>query len=220
MAGRPLKGRRIPVDLPGVDLGGSQVLMKESIAKWLGLTISNVPTYGTFGSGSNAIAGTPLGNTVGAGQSSNSGYPYTRHSGGFRYESFKVVLKSGTSIQEPGGTSKTPKTISIGFPRGKKGGKRLTVKKIVEYLKGCSQKNNIVGIITPSGKSITWNDSFQGSYGSGNTSGSNPSGTGGTGGTGLPNINIPIPGTSGVVSVNPGTGTINTPIGNIPIPGT
>jgi len=140
----PLRGERLEFLLPinGKDL---RCWMKESVGTWLELT-PQYPEYGTFnGKGGDKNC-------------SNKGARYTKRAG-FRFQSFGVLLKPGTVIKEPklggGSTDRTPKMVWIGFARGK-GETKVTVSKVIEFLKDCKRKDNIMGVVTPSGAKHQW----------------------------------------------------------------
>ena len=150
----PLSGARLEYEVMGV-----RVLIKESIANWLDLKPA-APAYGKFGSGNSALGNVAasLGNVVNSG---NLGAVYVKR-GGFRYQSFTFLVEPGTKIKEPVPGCQENRfrdhlicTFTIGFPRGGKGN-RITVSKIIQWARRIKRRNDIYGIITPSGTKHQW----------------------------------------------------------------
>ncbi len=150
----PLSGARL-----GYDVMGARVLIKESIANWLDLKPA-APAYGKFGSGNSAIGGV-VANAVNAVNSGNIGAVYVKR-GGFRYQSFTFLVEPGTKIKEPVPGCQENKfrdhlvcSFTIGFPRGGKGN-RITVSRVIQWIRRSKRRNDIYGLITPSGTKHQW----------------------------------------------------------------
>jgi len=150
----PLSGARLEYEVMGV-----RVLMKESIANWFGFKPA-APKYGKFGSGNNLVGGV-VANVQNAVNNGNIGAVYAMR-GGFRHQSFTFLVEPGTKIKEPVPGCQENKfrdhlicSFTIGFPRGPKNN-RITVSRVKQWARRIKRRNDIYGIITPSGVKHQW----------------------------------------------------------------
>ncbi|NET72518.1 MAG: hypothetical protein F6K62_16795 [Sphaerospermopsis sp. SIO1G2] len=150
---RPINGMRLAYQ---VQMGGEQfrILMKEPIGDLLGLKPVDTSSEGTFLTGPQA------------------GKKFLTKAPGFRFQSYKFLVKPGTTIAEPttSGTCKTARTrnreicsFSIGFSRGKtnvNGAQRTAVNitrwRVKSWIRRTKAANKIIGMITPSGNRHIW----------------------------------------------------------------
>ena len=137
----PIRGARLEYKIEKL---GGRLLMKEPFGKWFDLT-PVYPEYGTFKSGD------------------NSGKTYTKRAG-FRFKSYTILLKPGTSITVPKATAANQRkrdadtgtetikigNISIGVSAN------VNVHEFIDWLKASKQKDNINGIISPTLKKYQW----------------------------------------------------------------
>jgi hypothetical protein len=131
----PLRGARLEYDIPAL---GGRLLIKEPIAVWLGLK-PVYPEYGTFGEGNE----------------------HTKRAG-FRFKSYTVLLKPGTSITVPTATAAKQRTGQTGTETRQMGNfsigvsSNVSVNEFIEFLKASKQKGNINGVISPTLRKYQW----------------------------------------------------------------
>lgn len=142
---RPVTGMRLTYELT---MGGAKFLVgiKESIGNWLGIK-PVAPGTGTFKKG-------PA-----------QGKKYALRPGGFRYQSFTILLRRGVTITEVlpgcnnGGTRERELcTFDLGMPRGNKDA-RVAVWRVQSWALNTKQSKNIIGLVSPSGTQRVWRNS-------------------------------------------------------------
>lgn len=158
---RPLTGIRLTYE---IQMGGEKyrVRIKESIGRWLGLKPVS-PTTGVFGA-----SGLPVIPGIGGG---NIGRKFLRQPAGYKFQSFKFLVKPGTYITEPvpkcdGGSTRNRLicSFSLGFGKGPKNAP-ITRWRVQSWVQNSARAKDIIGFVTPSGVKHVWKETMTGNAG-------------------------------------------------------
>lgn len=159
---RPISGLRLNYE---IKMEGAlvRVRIKQPIGNWLGLTPTG-PSIGQFGNPDGSTVGSVLAQAGGAipGGYPHQGLNFLRQPAGYKFQSYTFLVQPGTKLTEAipgdceGGTrERLICTFSIGFPRGRKNN-RVTRWRVQKWIRGTKRKDDIYGMITPSGVQHIW----------------------------------------------------------------